>query len=171
MIWPTFSLYETSAGDWILHFQPATKFCLLTSELANRNWEILCQVFADVCALLLIDLQDVPPVCDSGLEHGSMRKRERTVQEDIFVLFFPLSILVPFHLKYGTRSGLFCAMTVFAYIPFISIKNFPEFFLVFPFFSLGKEELTAVLHTAVCSWTQQKCCTAGPVCTFLTSSC
>lgn len=74
---------------------PCTKFCLLTSELANANWESLCQIFADVCVLLLIRLQDVTPACHSGLEHGFMRKEEYIAQGGYFIFHLLLSILIP----------------------------------------------------------------------------
>lgn len=119
-----------------------TKFCLLSSELANTNWETSCQVFADVCELLLIHLQDVPPACDSGLEHDFMRKGEYTAQgEGFFYFFHPLlNILIPivvYDQKYGTRRGIFYAVSAIAYIPFISINSFREFLGSFSGFSLG----------------------------------
>lgn len=113
-IWSRESYYESMRlyGPFFLyikHLQVAgpcyPKLPLSSSVYWQVSWQVqnvkacasLCAK-ADVCELLLIHLQDVPPVCDNGLESGFMRKRECMVQTDFFIhslgfLFLSFSIV------------------------------------------------------------------------------
>lgn len=62
-------------------------------------------------------------------------------EKGFFYFFHPLlNILIPivvYDQKYGTRRGIFYAVSAIAYIPFISINSFREFLGSFSGFSLG----------------------------------
>lgn len=90
----------------------ANEFCLLATELANTKWESLCQLFADVFDLLLIHLQDVPPVRNSGMEHSFMR----------FVFFFsPFSF--PLLVEVLTLITSYCIYLKYATGAFASVPS------------------------------------------------
>lgn len=124
-IWSGETYYKTTRlhGPLFLYMKhlqvsgPCTKFCLLTSELANANWESLCQMF--VCWWWFIFRMHHLPV--SGLQHGFMRKEEYIAQGDYFIFHLLLSILIPIILchicqKYGIKRGIFYAMNAFVYM-------------------------------------------------------
>lgn len=148
----------------------ANEFCLLATELANTKWESLCQLFADVFDLLLIHLQDVPPVRNSGMEHSFMRFV-------FFFFFFPLFFPPISWSSYSHHFLLYLpeiCHRCFCFCPqsyWLTVSlNFMWISRLF-YFTLGLRNAHCNSCTAVYSCLQQEWCTAGTACNYLTSLC